>query len=243
VYYQQLMTDSTSLLLPGRSYLYVGNVTGGLKLIEGIDLSDQIIVDVTQTDLRALRQVISRTQLKSVEHRVIFFKNTESLSELMQNTLLKLLEEPIITLTVVLQTENPNKLLETVRSRTSIIQQPESRSSDESAPSLESYKVEDLYKKDRDVVVGVLKKELTAQRKLLLTGDSSKIELIKKIDSAITKLEHNTNLKLTLDNLYLHLEADSSYSGHSGYSDNNKPIVESGQSNNDIDNHSPEMEK
>lgn len=205
------MTNPNQDLLPGRSYLLIGQLSDGSQLLEQVAPSDRLEVDSLDLDVKQLRSLISKASLSSEIQRVIIFYSAESLSVLLQNTLLKLLEEPIATLTVVLQTEQPNQLIETIRSRLAVIYTNSRSATDFTEEALNSYTQEQLYKLERAKISSILSGELIRQSEQVLNGDYAAIKNVESLNSALGKLKHNTNLKLTLDDLYLQLGGFSGY--------------------------------
>lgn len=83
-----------------------------------IGLVDRLIFTSADQTVAELRLIIGQALLAPYgSRRLLLIKQADQLSDVMQNTLLKLLEEPPLQLTVVLEGENSDRLLATVRSR------------------------------------------------------------------------------------------------------------------------------
>jgi len=171
---------------------------------------DRLVVNGSELSAATLRSLVAQVQQRALgERRLLFIEQAEVLSEILQNTLLKLLEEPGATLIIVLQTVHPERLLVTVRSRLSDLHR---ESIEIASPSqrlatrhLElTRQLQSLT--DRQAAGELMKGELAAQKQSLLAGDeiaetAHRIELLER---ALFRLDRNANLKLTLDWFLLH---------------------------------------
>lgn len=171
-----------------------------LKSVEPIDL---ILVNASELTVKELRLVLARASQSPLgERRLLAITSAESLSEIMQNTLLKILEEPFEHLTIVLQTKLQERLLPTVRSRLSVIHNSEGAD----LPKLEVPKLSSLVTiKDRSALkmaLDGLRQNLRAQ----IEGEDASIVLedLALIEKAQNRLNQNCNQKLVLDSLLLH---------------------------------------
>lgn len=81
-------------------------------------LKNPIIIEEHSID--AMREVISMTTTKSTAPRYFIFKDADKLQEEAQNASLKLFEEPKENYHFILQTSEPEALLQTIRSRAPI---------------------------------------------------------------------------------------------------------------------------
>jgi len=202
-----------TVLLPGRSYLIreEGEIA---PLLAEFSLFDQITVDANELDVKILREKMATLQLAATEKRVFLISNAEKLSEVLQNTLLKLLEEPPSTLVIALQTNQPQRLMPTVQSRLHKAsfgrQGIRAELGSESALAGSAKQVFDAFSKlTREELTNRLVSELQLQRSMLLNSTNlaagRRIEIL---DLAVKKLAANSNQKLTLDWLLLHWSSD-----------------------------------
>jgi len=104
-------------LKPGRS-ICVASLPLTASDLPEVNIYDQVFVDGQQTDIKNLRQTIYQFQQSPTGPlRVLVVNNADKLSELMQNTLLKVIEEPPARAVIILQVRSVDSLLPTVRSR------------------------------------------------------------------------------------------------------------------------------
>jgi len=80
---------------------------------------DLLIIDKTNLQVADIESLIDNVQLKPMiySYKVVFITNVEGLSEIVQNKLLKTLEEPNPNVVFVLACTNIEKLLPTIKSR------------------------------------------------------------------------------------------------------------------------------
>ncbi len=87
-------------------------------VFQEISLVDRLVFNTADQTVAELRLIIGQALLAPYgSRRLLLIKQADQLSDVMQNTLLKLLEEPPSQLTVVLEGDNSDRLLATVRSR------------------------------------------------------------------------------------------------------------------------------
>ena len=195
------------MLRPGRSYL-VSHPTDLLdKLRLEIPTVDQTLVESSSVNVASLRQLLAQVQQSPLSsHRLLWLNEAEKLSEVMQNTLLKTLEEPPPVLIVVVQTNYPERLLPTVRSRLHpMVDGSNSATRQNEDFNLTAKQLESLA--DRQELITYLS---TGLRVMLVQILDQPNELLNRridlLDRAILKLRQNTNLKLTVDWLLVHWE-------------------------------------
>lgn len=184
------------------TYLIVGDSIPE-EILHSVELIDLILVDGSNLSVKELRSVLARASQSPLgERRLLAITSVEQLSEVMQNTLLKILEEPPKHLTIVLQTSLQERLLPTVRSRLSVINGLDQ----EKLEKLEVPRLSDLAGfKDR----ATLKRALDGIRQDLrsqINGNDPKAILanLNQIERAQNRLSQNCNQKLVLDSLLLH---------------------------------------
>lgn len=78
-------------------------------------LKNAIVVEDKTAD--GIQEIIDMTTTKAIKPRFFIFKDANKLSNICQNRLLKLLEEPKENYHFILQTSSPEALLPTIRSR------------------------------------------------------------------------------------------------------------------------------
>jgi DNA polymerase III delta prime subunit len=207
-----IISDLSSKLEPGKSYLFSGDES---EILPHFDTADCLVFDGLGSEVKPTRQLVAQAQLGALgTKRVILVKNAHSMSELVQNTLLKILEEPPASLVIVLQTQQAQQLLPTVQSRLhplggfSKLQSTLQSSFEKTSSDLFSRLVE----LPRDELVALMAKEMSyLQHRLFVTPDSQTSKRILNLDQAIKKLNANANLKLTLDWLLLRWSDSSGY--------------------------------
>ena len=196
-------------MLENRAYL-TGRSLGELETeFRPIAAIDRLVAEAATLNVAGLRGLLAQAQQAALGHqRLLFIGNAENLTEVMQNTLLKVLEEPNPSLVIVLQTLYPHRLLPTVISRLHQL-----ASAVEASPVGAFRLKEDAASAraqldslgDREAIINALREEMMAARERILEGETKeaarKIELI---DRAIFRLRHNANLKLVLDWFLLH---------------------------------------
>lgn len=199
-------------LEPGKSYLFSGDEN---EILPYFSTADCLIFDGLESEAKSARQLVAQAQLGALgTKRVILVKNAHTMSDIVQNTLLKILEEPPSSLVIVLQTKQAQQLLPTVLSRL----HPLSGSSKVDTALQSNFKTisSDLFSKlvelPRDELVNLMASEMNyLQQQLFITPDSQTSNRILTLDRAIKKLNANANLKLTLDWLLLRWDDSSGY--------------------------------
>ena len=80
---------------------------------------DLLIIDKDSISVEDVANILDNSNLKPMiyANKVVIIKNAETINEIAQNKLLKLLEEPTGSLTFILTTVNEDRLLPTIRSR------------------------------------------------------------------------------------------------------------------------------
>ncbi len=200
-------------LLPGRSYLYSGSSEELFSSFEPVDI---LVFDALESDAKSARQLVVQAQLGAFgSRRLLLVANAHQMSEIVQNTLLKLLEEPPSTLTIVLQTDQASRLLPTVLSRLHLLGQKErARLAEQSRferPFLELWG--ELAELTRDQLVNLLSLEMSYQQRQLLSNPCRQFaDRVALLDRATKKINANANLKLTVDWLLLRWGGSSGYS-------------------------------
>ena len=201
-------------LVPGRSYLCNANLNDVAEILASFDTVDTLVFDGAQSDVKSARTLVAQAQLGAMSaRRLLMVTDAHLMSETVQNTLLKLLEEPPSSVVIVLQTEQAQRLLPTIISRLHAIKVTKGSSVPSNAPSDQlPNSFDTLAELDRDKLVELLANVMRAQKHLLLTNPSQIISnRISLIDTAIKKLNANANLKLTVDWLLLRWDATSGY--------------------------------
>src|SRR3990167_5270332 len=98
-----LTTKLEEQLVPGGSYLFSGDITEASKALLLFDSIDSLVLDASESDAKSTRQFVAQAQLGAFgSKRLLLVTNAHSMSEIVQNTLLKLLEEPPSTAVILL---------------------------------------------------------------------------------------------------------------------------------------------
>lgn len=194
------------MLQPGRSY-FVNKNFNFQELLLGTELIDRIIVDGESLQIKDARQIISQaSQQPFGSTRVLLLENADIMSEAIQNTFLKLLEEPPSFLANLLIGESIDSFLPTVRSRLHPILGsvkevdaspfPEFLSTEQSARKL----LESV--KDRAELIKKLEGASSYFRNKVLS-DPSVVTELELLVLSIRRLRQNANQKLVVDALLL----------------------------------------
>lgn len=192
-------------LTPGRSYVVESQSQLSSEMFPGVLPYDVIALDAQSLDVKDLRnQLTSFQQRPSGDLRLLLINNAEQLTEIIQNTLLKTVEEPPSQGVVVMQTSAIDRLLATLRSRLERLPSRTGQSRPVTAIALDFPK---LMKKDRTEVIAELEG-------VLLSLDLKTTEGIyqhQQLNAALRRLRQNVNVKLALDWLHLNsnLELDN----------------------------------
>lgn len=192
----------------GLAYLSALSIEEHQADFADVETIDRLIIDAENLTVEELKQILRLAWQRPLgEKRLIFFDNADFLSEIMQNTLLKLLEEPPTSLILVLRSENIEALLPTVRSRLHRIRSspqtkfPEKSSLPTSLAAAEPF----LFSYNREQLKALFKEELLYWRQVLLKDPAlaaaKKIEIL---SDALTRLERNSNPKIVTDWFLLH---------------------------------------
>jgi len=183
-------------------------------IFQEINIVDRLVFNTADQTVAELRLIINQALLAPYGSvRLLLIKQADQLPEIMQNTLLKLLEEPPEQLMVVLEGNNKGHLLATVRSR--LHQLPlndRPKATTDLVPQLpdwlSSFKVaESRLKvlKNRVEATALFTELLTSYRDIVVTHPSpesaQKVDLILK---TIRRLSQNINYKIIGDAFLLH---------------------------------------
>lgn len=190
----------------GRSYLYLGDQLSASHLSQ-FALIDQLLVDASEIDIKALRGIVSGASQQALgDKRLLYIRNADRLNDQMQNTLLKLLEEPPSTLVVVLQTARPQALLATVRSRLHELETVGEQigDSDSTVITLAELKPAIEKAKDRTALTATIETMRAGIRQALLASPTRElVDAANLLDRSIRRLGQNANQKLVIDALLL----------------------------------------
>ena len=205
---QLLYNTDMPLFQSARSYLYAGEITPEILKQNNVQIVDLITVELGEIGVKELRSVLLTANERPFGvNRLLWLKNAIELSDIIQNTLLKIIEEPPSALIIVLQSKNADELLPTLRSRLQIIQES-LQTEKESQPTIpgEIWAANTLLRsiKERPELVRLLKSQLGYARNELLNNPS--VQLAKQaevLSSAISRLNQNCNQKLVIDALLL----------------------------------------
>lgn len=181
-------------LRPGRSVYSLGPPITTSDLLETSPY-DQIVVDGRELDIKALRQIIGQFQQSpSGPVRVFVINYADKLSELMQNTLLKIIEEPPPKGAIVLQVASVDSLLPTVRSRLAPLSLTAKRRGNRPVGGLN-----EIASLNRQQALDYLEQSIAA---VDLASDRGLTEH-RLLSQAVIRLKQNLNFKLVIDELLL----------------------------------------
>ncbi len=195
------------MLLPGRSY-FVKSRSNSSELFAGTELIDRLWVGGDSLAVKEAREIISQiSQQPFGTKRVLVVENADQMSEIIQNTFLKLLEEPPDFLAVVLLGENLDSFLPTVRSRLHPVAVDSIKENNRTFP--EFFTDEERAKKvlestkDRPELIKILEEALPYFRDQLLVEPTDAVAKVELLLSSIRRLRQNANQKLVVDALLL----------------------------------------
>lgn len=181
-------------LLPGSSYL-VTDPAALDSLLPSTNQGDRTVVSASELTVSELRGLIRRLNETALgDSRVFVLLDADQLSAVIQNTLLKIVEEPPGYLIVVVQAKHPGKLLPTLLSRL----HPVNQLNPLQAPLKEAPNIEEISKLDKSKAIEALR-QLANWQLLHPTAP----EQIKLTHDTIERLELRCNLKLTIDRFLL----------------------------------------
>lgn len=188
----------------GRSYLWLGSVPQ--ELIDSVSLVDRLILDARELTMEAVKEASVMISYKPVGvAKLVIITNAEQLSALVQNRLLKTLEEPPGYCWIILQTSQPHQLLATVRSRL----QRRGQSTYQTATAVNDILTQVEKLKDRAQVMELVRQHLSALNQQLLVAPSLKlVSQLQAWSEFERRLSHNLNIKLALGALRLRLGSD-----------------------------------
>lgn len=167
-----------------------------------VDNFDQLFLDANGLDIKTLRSyILLFQQTPSGDLRLIIINNAHNLSELLQNTLLKIVEEPPANGVIVLQVTTKESLLPTLRSRLERILTEKSRR----IITRKELKVSELFSLERSTIVAELERVMSGLD-LAHTMDIYRHNLL---DKTVRKIKANVNSKLALDYLDLNWRPES----------------------------------
>jgi len=191
----------------GRSYLLVQPTPLVGTEYSEVLASDLLLADAFELTVKDLRGLLAATAQRPYgQFRLFIINNAQELSPILQNILLKTLEEPSSQLVIILHATAPDGFLPTVRSRlhhltstntATATAEPVFTSSETAAAA------QLAATKDRATLKELLRRELAYQ----MTQVSQEVVAPTRVgllERAILKLERNCNQKLVADWLLLH---------------------------------------
>lgn len=196
-------------LAPGRSYAYAGEISVAVLAANNVSAVDFLPVDMAETGVKELRGVIAQASGRAFGvNRLLWLQNADVLSDVVQNTLLKIVEEPPPQLIVILQLADINSLLPTLRSRLHSVAGGEVVSP-VTEPVIASSKAEAettlRAAKDRPQLLALLVAELAWAKQQFLQQPSAQLaKRITLLSQSVDRLNQNCNQKLVIDAFLLH---------------------------------------
>lgn len=203
-------------MLPGRSYL-VNELNPSEPRFASLPKIDQIWVDAEGLGVKEARQLIATATLQPFgDVRLMVVRGADALTEPVQNTLLKLLEEPPSFLVVLIEAANPSRLLPTIQSRLHRLESVKGGERVDSVDLFDDYKaaknileqVKDRQKLE-DLLINMLS---TARNQVVHLPSAAKVLQVELLDRAIRRLRQNANQKLVIDSFLLNWPFNSSTS-------------------------------
>jgi DNA polymerase III delta prime subunit len=163
------------------------------------------VLDATEINTKLLREELRKVFQKPFGAQKLFLiNNAQALSDILQNTLLKVVEEPPGYAVIVLQAPSAEGFLPTLRSRLHLkLGKNASGNVEESILDTEVLAKKALATiKDREALLQLLEKEKKIIiKKITKDSDAPKVILLEKLTSY---LRANGNIKLAIDSLLLH---------------------------------------
>lgn len=195
--------------LGGRSYLYSGEITNDILRASGVDSVDLLAVEMADIGIKELRAVIAQAAGRAFgKNRLLWLKNLQSPTDIIQDTLLKILEEPPKSLIVVVQTNNAEELLPTLRSRLHVVKGDYSTTAAvESVIPQAKLQAEVLLRgiKERSDLLRTFVAELSWVKQEFLREPTPILSLrLQQLANAISRLKQNCNQKMVIDAFLLH---------------------------------------
>lgn len=191
------------------------------RLLEYSDLSESKEVFEVNEDksigIDVVRQIKSYISVKPLagEHKVIIVWHAEKLTIPAQNAFLKIIEEPADFVQIILQTQNPSTLIETIRSRCLVnhflLEEESSSSLDSSQLSevlnksyAEKISFSDTLSKDKEKTTEWLNQSISILRQVLRQSPSkTNLYNLMIFLYGLKLLKQNINLKLVIDTVLL----------------------------------------
>jgi len=160
---------------------------------------DRLSFDGQEADIKAVRQTIAQFQNSPTgEIRLLIIHNADELSELLQNTLLKIIEEPPPKGAVVIQAKSVDALLPTIRSRITHTR----RSHTSKTPvKIDLTKLYSLKRQE-----GIFQLESYLQS--ITPSNPESVRQHQLLNQTIIRIKQNLNYKLALDWLLLNWGAE-----------------------------------
>lgn len=195
--------------LSGRSYLYSGEITDDILRSNNVEVVDLLTIEMKDIGIKELRVIISQAAGRAFgKNRLLWLKNVESPTDIIQDTLLKILEEPPKALIVVVQARNAEELLPTLRSRLHAVHGVNEVVTDaESAIPQNKQQADVLLRgiKERTDLTNIFIRELSWTRQEFLKKPTPMLSSqLQQLSSAISRLKQNCNQKMVIDTFLLH---------------------------------------
>lgn len=185
-------------ILAGKSFfIHADHLSDELR--SRFQLIDIIELDGRVASIKELRAAINLARQKPLgDSRLLIIKNCQLLSVLLQNTLLKILEEPPLFLTVILLGSDRNSLIATVQSRLQTI-------AGEVLDKTTNATIEDVLSSTQKEKAHSLLLEV--QKNLLNNNakNESDLKILELINQAVMYYNSNVNHKLISEWLRLQL--------------------------------------
>ncbi len=160
--------------------------------------------------IRSINKLVSTPPIIS-QNRLIVIESAQNLTTESQNSLLKTLEEPPSHTFFLLFTDNLNSLLDTIKSRCTIINSPYSTNSASTGLIITSNLSQNLayssqISTDKQNLINLIKNQiLTFQKQLLKNPNPQTAQSIRLLHKSLDMIDSNVNPTSALDFFYLSL--------------------------------------
>lgn len=200
----------------------IGESLGAGKFENNPDIFTALPTDAGNIGIEAVRELIAFLTTKPVvgEWKIVLIEEAEYLTEEAQNALLKTLEEPPEKAVIILSAANPDNLLPTVISRCQMIELAEKTqvalTEEEAGEQIremgkigemdlgEKFRLAQKVASERQAAVAWIDKTLAAIHRVLTTRQRPPLwKKVRRLLKAKEYLKANTNVRLTIENLFL----------------------------------------
>lgn len=192
----------------GKSYLVAGPLPPA-ALTSFLPV-DRLMIDGNEAGVKEVRHILAQaTQRPHGHQRLLLVRSAEALSDVIQNTLLKTLEEPPSQLVVIIEAVDSIRLLPTVRSRLhplSFVAEaacpPPARPYPTTPTELQNLLEQAKGRPELDQTLAALLSGAT--ERALVEPTAGTLANILLVERALLRFRHSANQKIVVDGLLLH---------------------------------------